>query len=207
MRPGRTAAPTPRSGPGPRRTRDWGRRTSRPRRVGCEIVASTRCPSLWPNVILKKSHSPTTTGHFDVKTHLRPSPNRCIQVKYDFTARLHGEPAVNVYMDREYMLQFTKQTRKKWLKRSELEAMTSDPSVLDMIKAIQPKMGEQQDKLDKIMYPNVANDAATVRELIGRFEGREGLYALQSGPGPTRRLGLPPFHRLAARVLAFADNY
>jgi len=40
-----------------------------------------------------------------------------------------------VYMDREYMLQFTKQTRKKWLKRSELEAMTSDPSVLDMIKA------------------------------------------------------------------------
>ena len=61
--------------------------------------------------------------------------------KYDFTARLHGEPAVNVYMDREYMLQFTKQTRKKWLKRSELEAMTSDPSVLDMIKAIQPKMG------------------------------------------------------------------
>jgi hypothetical protein len=127
--------------------------------------------------------------------------------KYDFTARLHGEPAVNVYMDREYMLQFTKQTRKKWLKRSELEAMTSDPSVLDMIKAIQPKMGEQQDKLDKIMYPNVANDAATVRELIGRFEGREGLYALQSGPGFARRLGLPPFHRLAARVLAFADNY
>jgi len=44
-------------------------------------------------------------------------------------------------------------------------------------------------------------------ELIGRFEGREGLYALQSGPGFTRRLGLPPFHRLAARVLAFADNY
>src|SRR6187455_3234046 len=81
MRPGRTAPPTPRSGPGPRRTRDWGRRTSRPRRVGCEIVASTRCPSLWPNVILKKSHSPTTTGHFDVKTHPRPSPDRCIQAK------------------------------------------------------------------------------------------------------------------------------
>jgi hypothetical protein len=32
-------------------------------------------------VILRKSHSPTTTGHFDVKTHLRPSPNRCIQAK------------------------------------------------------------------------------------------------------------------------------
>ena len=32
-------------------------------------------------MILRKSYSPTTTGHFDVKTHLRPSPNRCIQVK------------------------------------------------------------------------------------------------------------------------------
>ena len=36
---------------------------------------------MWPNVILKKSHSPTTTGHFDVKTHPRPSPDRCIQAK------------------------------------------------------------------------------------------------------------------------------
>ena len=61
--------------------------------------------------------------------------------KYDFTARLHGEPAVKVDMDRKFMLEFTRQTRKKWLKRSELEARTSDPSVLDMIKAIQPKMG------------------------------------------------------------------
>jgi hypothetical protein len=46
-----------------------------------------------------------------------------------------------------------------------------------------------------------------VKELIGRFEGREGLYALQNGPGFTRRLGLPPIHRLAPRVLAFADEY
>jgi hypothetical protein len=31
--------------------------------------------------------------------------------------------------------------------------------------------------------------------------------ALQTGPGFTRRLGIPPFQRLAPRVLTFADNY
>jgi hypothetical protein len=31
--------------------------------------------------------------------------------------------------------------------------------------------------------------------------------ALQTGPGFTRRLGVPPFHRLAPRVLVFADSY
>ena len=83
----RPTLPAPHAGPtrppGPARAADTrlGSSNSRPRRVGCEIVASTRCPSLWPNVILRKSHSPTTTGHFDVKTHSRPSPNRCIQVK------------------------------------------------------------------------------------------------------------------------------
>jgi hypothetical protein len=39
----------------------------------------------------------------------------------------------------------------------------------------------------------VADDAATVKELIGRFEGRQGLYVLQNGPGFTRRgAGLTP---------------
>lgn len=129
-------------------------------------------------------------------------------LKYDFTARLHGDPEVNVYMDRGYMLQFTREARNKpWLKRSELEQMTSDPSVLDMIKALQAEMGPLQEKLDKILYLNVADDAATVKELIGRFEGREGLYALQNGPGFTRRTLMPPLHRLAPRVLAFADKY
>ena len=40
-------------------------------------------------------------------------------------------------------------------------------------------MGPLQEKLDKVLYPNVAHDAATVREMIGRFEGREGVYFLQ----------------------------
>jgi hypothetical protein len=128
--------------------------------------------------------------------------------KYDFTAPLHGDPEVNVYMDRGYMLQFTREARNKpWLKRSELEQMTSDPSVLDMIKALQPEMGQLQEKLDAILYPNVADDAATIRELIGRFEGRQGLHALQNGPGFTRRTRIPPLHRLAPRVLTFADKY
>ncbi|RDI55920.1 hypothetical protein [Nocardia mexicana] len=128
--------------------------------------------------------------------------------KYNFAARLHGEPAVNVCMDRDYMLHFTREARKKpWLKRSELEQMTADPSVLDMVNAIQPQMVELQEKLDAILYPNTATDAATVKELIGRFNGRQGLYALQNGPGFTRRLWIPPYMTLAPRVLAFADNY
>ncbi|UNN05170.1 hypothetical protein [Rhodococcus opacus] len=127
---------------------------------------------------------------------------------YDFTAQMHGEPAVNVYMDRQYMLEFTREARKKpWLNRSQLEAMTSDPSVIDMIKAIQPQMGDLQDELDKIIYPHVADDVATIRQLIGRFNGRRGMYCLQTGPGFTRRLGIPPFTRLAPRVLHFADTY
>jgi hypothetical protein len=55
---------------------------SRPARnnaAECEIVASTRCPSLWPNVILEKFHSFTTAGHFAFATHFRPLPNRWIQ--------------------------------------------------------------------------------------------------------------------------------
>jgi hypothetical protein len=34
-----------------------------------------------------------------------------------------------------------------------MEGMESDPSVLDMIKAIQPLMGPLQEKLDRILYP------------------------------------------------------
>ncbi len=81
MPAGRTAEPTRRSGPGQHTTPDWGRRRSPTRRVDCEMVASTRCPSLWPNVILEKSHSPTTTGHFGFTTRSSPLPNRCIEVK------------------------------------------------------------------------------------------------------------------------------
>jgi hypothetical protein len=128
--------------------------------------------------------------------------------KYNFTARLHGEPAVVIDVDRECLLQFTKRAwNRPWLKRSELWAMDSDPSVLTMIRNIQPLMRELDPKINKILYPNVAHDAATVKHLIGRFNGRQGLYALQTGPGFTQRLGLPPFRPLAQRVLAFAENY
>jgi hypothetical protein len=51
-------------------------------------------------------------------------------------------------------------TMSRWLKRRELEERDSDPSVLDMIKAIQPLMGPLQEKLDAILYPNAAEDAA-----------------------------------------------
>jgi hypothetical protein len=74
-------------------------------------------------------------------------------------------------MDRAFMLEFINDNRTKpWLKHRELKELDSDPSVLDMIKAIPPLMGPLQEKLDKAFYPNVAEDAATVRELIGRFQ-------------------------------------
>jgi hypothetical protein len=85
--------------------------------------------------------------------------------------------------------------------------MGSDPSVLDMIKAIQPLMGPLQEKLDKILYPNVADDVATVRELFSRYPGKQGLHGLQNGPGFTRRNLFPSITPLAPRVLGFAANY
>lgn len=129
--------------------------------------------------------------------------------KYDFEARLQGENAVNVYMDRTYMFDFTKEERgKSWLKRNELESVSSDPSVLDMIKTLQPLMAPLQEKLDRILYPDAGEDTATVREFLARYpEGAQGQRALQNGPGFTRRNMCPPLSPLAPRVLAFADSF
>lgn len=108
--------------------------------------------------------------------------------KWSFNVSVSADPEVTINMDRAFMLEFVKDNRNKpWLKRRELEELRSDPSVLDMIKAIQPLMGPIQEKLDKVMYPKVAEDAAAVRELISRFQGRRGMYFLQTGPGFTRR--------------------
>jgi hypothetical protein len=128
--------------------------------------------------------------------------------KYDFSAQVNGEPAVNVYMDRNYLFEFTKEARNKpWLKRGELEERDSDPSVMDMIGAIQPQMGPLQEKLDRILYPDAGEDAATVRELLSRYPGTKGQYALQNGPGFTRRNLCPKMTPLAPRVLAFAASF
>jgi hypothetical protein len=98
--------------------------------------------------------------------------------KYDFAARLHGENAVNVYMDRQYMFDFTKEARNKpWLKRGELQDRKSDPSVLNMIQTIQPLMGPLQEKLDQLLYPDAGEDAATVRELLARYPDKRGQRA------------------------------
>jgi hypothetical protein len=126
---------------------------------------------------------------------------------WGFGASMEG-PTANVFMQRQFMLDFTKQSsNKKWLKRRELEDMESGPSVLDMIKAIQPLMGPLQDKLGKVVYPDVAQDVATVKELLSRFRGQAGLHALQNGPGFTRRNQGPPISPLAPRVLHFVSTY
>jgi hypothetical protein len=128
--------------------------------------------------------------------------------KWSFNVSINAEPAVTITMDRAFMLEFHNDNRTKpWLKRAELENLDHDPNVLHMIKAVQPLMGPLQEKLDKVLYPNVAQDAATVREMIGRFDGREGMYFLQTGPGFTRRNLAPPQMPLEPEVLHFADTY
>ena len=128
--------------------------------------------------------------------------------KWSFNVSVRADPEVKIDMDRAFVLEFIKDNRNKpWLKRRELEELDSDPSVLDMIKAIHPLMGPLQERLDRVLYPNVAEDAATVRELIGRFQGRRGMYFLQAGPGFTRRRLAPSQSPLAPRVLHFADTY
>jgi hypothetical protein len=124
------------------------------------------------------------------------------------TARMHGEATIELGMSRYWMSKSSGVMNKAY-KRIELEAMTADPSVLDMIRDLQPEFGPLQDKIDAVLFPaaEVAEDAATVRELIGRFNGRRGLYALQTGPGFTRRLRTPSFSQLDPRVLAFAYQH
>lgn len=86
--------------------------------------------------------------------------------KWSFNVSVRAEPEVKIDMDRAFMLSFINDNRNKpWLKRRELDELDSDPSVLDMIKASQPLMGPLQEALDKVLYPNVAEDAATVRWL------------------------------------------
>ena len=128
--------------------------------------------------------------------------------RWDLGASMRAEPTANVYMSRDYMLKFTRRAgNTPWLQRRELEDMETDPNVLDMIKAIQPLMGPLQEKLDEILYPNVADDVATIRELLAKYPGTQGLHALQNGPGFTRRNMCPPMSPLAPRVLAFAASY
>lgn len=129
--------------------------------------------------------------------------------KYSLTARLHGEPELTLDVDREALLQATKWSwTQPWLQRDELRAWDSDPSVPAMIQNIQPLMRELQPKIAKILNSDVAHDVEVVKELIGRFDGREGrLFAMQTGPGFTQRLRIPPMSPLASRVLTFVHEY
>ncbi|MGC5023234.1 hypothetical protein ACLQ3K_00645 [Tsukamurella sp. DT100] len=127
--------------------------------------------------------------------------------KIELHASLDGESKADVLMDRDYMLKFNKEAREKWLMREELEGLDTDPSVFEMIKSVQPLLSDLQVQLDAVLYPEVEKDVEIVRELIARFEGRQGLHAMQSGPGFTRRVGIPPYNQLAPRVLAYAAAY
>lgn len=126
-------------------------------------------------------------------------------VRYQFTARRYGEPEVDVRMDRQQMMQAADRPNRKWLAANELASMSRDPSMLDMVKTIQPKMIALQSQLDKILYPNVAEDVAAVKELIDRFGGQKGLDAVHSAPGSTHEPWTPP--HLSPRVLSFVRDF
>jgi hypothetical protein len=127
---------------------------------------------------------------------------------YEFTPRRHGESEVNVRMDRKAMLRFTPQTKAKGLTATELDAMRTDPSVLDMVTAVHPKITALQGQLDAIMYPNVAADVAVIEEMIGRFDNGRGVDVLRSRQDCIGELGSAlPYPRLAPRVLAFVKGY
>ncbi|EHB54026.1 hypothetical protein MycrhDRAFT_4489 [Mycolicibacterium rhodesiae JS60] len=125
-------------------------------------------------------------------------------VRFEFTARRHGESGLDVRMDRDYMAQFAK-SKRKWLGPDELVVMAGDPSVLDMVKAIAPKVNSLQGQLDAILYPNVADDVAAVKELIARFGGQKGLDALHTAPGAIDKPWMPP--HLSPRVLSFVRTF
>ncbi|WP_445166162.1 hypothetical protein ACTXG7_20135 [Mycolicibacterium sp. Dal123E01] len=125
-------------------------------------------------------------------------------VRFEFAARQLGEPDVDIRIDRDVMGQLAK-SKKAWLGPGELVVMAGDPSVLDMIKAIQPKVNSLQGQLDAILYPNVADDVAAVKELIVRFGGQKGLDALHNAPGSMDTPWMPP--HLSPRVLSFVRTF
>ncbi|MEZ0355168.1 hypothetical protein [Mycobacterium sp. SA01] len=126
-------------------------------------------------------------------------------LRYQFTARRHGEPYVDVHLDRERMAARANQPGKQWLAPGDLATLSRDPSVLDMVKGIQPKLTALQEQIDNILYPTVAEDVAAVTELIGRFGGEKGLHAVKSAPGSTHEPWTPP--HLSPRVLSFVRNF
>jgi len=72
-----------------------------------------------------------------------------------FRARLNAKPEVVLGMSR-YWMSKSSGVMEKAYKRTELETMTEDPSVLDMIfKDLIDTFGPLQDKIDAIMFPKL----------------------------------------------------
>ncbi|BBX08924.1 hypothetical protein [Mycolicibacterium aichiense] len=126
-------------------------------------------------------------------------------LRYQFTARRRGEPQVDVHLDRQRVAAHANHAAKRCLAPDELAVLSRDPSVLDMITGVLPKLQTLQGQIDDILYPNVADDVAAVTELIGRFGGEKGVDAVKSAPGSTHEPWTPP--HLSPRVLAFVRTF
>ncbi|MFI2232654.1 hypothetical protein [Nocardia testacea] len=120
------------------------------------------------------------------------------------------EPMIELRLARRTILQTRNMNQRNMAAyREELESLSDDPAVLDLLKEVLPVIAETDKQVRKAMYPaNVLGDAATtVRELIGRFHGQEGTYCLQTGPGFTEEHRIPQHIRLSVEVLEFARTY
>ncbi|WP_431231168.1 hypothetical protein ACQ856_16125 [Mycolicibacterium psychrotolerans] len=126
-------------------------------------------------------------------------------LRYQFTARRHREPDVDVHLNRQHMAARANRPGRRSPAPDKLAVLSRDPSVLDMIKGIQPKLTALQEQIDTILYPTVTEDVAAVKELIGRFGGEKGVNAVKSAPGSTHEPWTPP--HLSPRVLSFVRNF
>ncbi|WP_433202809.1 hypothetical protein ACQP1G_12935 [Nocardia sp. CA-107356] len=122
------------------------------------------------------------------------------------TIKMNDEPSVEINMDREWMKESSGVMGKAY-KRNELLALKDDPSIIAMAREAYVELSAIQDDIDNILYPETTDDAAIVSELVARFDGREGMYALQLGPGFSRSTRIPPYRQLSPVVLSYAERY
>ncbi|WP_280369167.1 hypothetical protein [Nocardia abscessus] len=120
------------------------------------------------------------------------------------------EPMIDLRLARRTILQTRNMNQRNMAAhRAELESLPDDPAVLELLKEVLQVIGDTDKEVRKAMYPEEVLDdaAATVRELIGRFQGQRGTYCLQTGPGFTEEHRIPQHMRLSVEVLAFAQSY
>lgn len=125
-------------------------------------------------------------------------------VTYRFPTAGRGPAQVDVCLNQAYTSRPATAGR-TWASSPDIAGATGDPSVVAMLEACRPKVDALQGLVDKVLYPDVAEDVSVVREFICRFGGRAGLRALHSAADFTGGRWAPP--QLSPRVLAYVAGF